>query len=184
MAAISSTEQEVLAIEKRGWQRQTSRLRASPTSEQQEKTCDRCGRMHKPRNCPAFNVECRKCGKRNPFAAVCRSASDVAPIDTESMGVDACYDPQSMVFCVCVLCVFSVCCAAVVSDPHRWRESSQPNQHLCMTPPFHNPVHLVPVINHPSTSIYCAILCLFERGDSLCVLVSILLCCVGKAHLC
>jgi len=35
------------------------------------------------------------------------------------------------------------------------------HQHLYMAPPLHNLVHLVPVIHHPSTSIYSAILCLF-----------------------
>ena len=93
------------------------------------------------------------------------------------------------VFCVCFLrvfsvCVFCVCCAAVLSDSHRWRKSSQPNQHLCMTPPLHNPVHLVLVVNHPSTSLYCTILCLFGRGISLCFLVSILLCCVWVRPTC
>lgn len=80
-------EQAVLAVEQR--QRQTPPPKARAVRAAVERSCDRCGKSHRPRNCPAFNVECRKCGKKNHFAAVCRSAAEVAPVDTESIGVDA-----------------------------------------------------------------------------------------------
>ena len=39
------------------------------------KSCVYCGLDHKPRKCPAFGQKCRKCGKLNHFAQVCRSSA-------------------------------------------------------------------------------------------------------------
>ena len=38
--------------------------------------CRRCGRRHKARNCAAYGETCRKCGKPNHFARMCRSTAD------------------------------------------------------------------------------------------------------------
>ncbi|CAK8680978.1 unnamed protein product [Clavelina lepadiformis] len=47
--------------------------------------CRYCGTQHEPRQCPAFSKICRNCGKRNHFAAVCRSQPrQVHDIDTQS----------------------------------------------------------------------------------------------------
>lgn len=35
--------------------------------------CKRCGLTHGPRRCPAFNKECKKCGRRGHFESMCRS---------------------------------------------------------------------------------------------------------------
>ena len=36
--------------------------------------CGRCGRRHtQPQHCPAIGADCHKCGRKNPFARVCRS---------------------------------------------------------------------------------------------------------------
>lgn len=34
--------------------------------------CSRCGTMHEPRQCPAYNKQCHQCGILGHFAAVCR----------------------------------------------------------------------------------------------------------------
>ena len=36
-------------------------------------SCQRCGRKHEKEKCPAYGEKCRKCGKPNHFAIVCRS---------------------------------------------------------------------------------------------------------------
>ncbi|GFT48421.1 retrovirus-related Pol polyprotein from transposon 297 [Nephila pilipes] len=33
--------------------------------------CKKCGRRHKPRDCPAFDKNCTKCNKKNHFVAKC-----------------------------------------------------------------------------------------------------------------
>ena len=35
------------------------------------KKCQYCGRIHKPKNCPAFGQECRRCKKKNHWANCC-----------------------------------------------------------------------------------------------------------------
>ena len=35
--------------------------------------CGRCGFVRRQGRCPAFGKNCNKCGKKNHFAAVCRS---------------------------------------------------------------------------------------------------------------
>ena len=35
--------------------------------------CKRCGRVHPPKTCPAFDKTCNKCQKKGHFAALCRS---------------------------------------------------------------------------------------------------------------
>lgn len=42
----------------------------------QMQSCGRCGRQHKPRNCPAYNAHCNACGKKNHFSAVCKSSKE------------------------------------------------------------------------------------------------------------
>ena len=42
--------------------------------------CRNCGTFkHQPRQCPAYDKTCYKCGKRNHFAAVCRSILSTRP---------------------------------------------------------------------------------------------------------
>ncbi|CAL1296652.1 unnamed protein product [Larinioides sclopetarius] len=41
----------------------------------QEYECKKCGRKHKPRECPAFGKICTKCKKKNHFAAKCFQSS-------------------------------------------------------------------------------------------------------------
>ncbi|CAH1232986.1 RTL1 [Branchiostoma lanceolatum] len=50
--------------------------RGKPKYTRPTNTCVRCGKGHNTADkCPANGKECRKCGKRNHFAAVCRSKS-------------------------------------------------------------------------------------------------------------
>jgi hypothetical protein len=41
-------------------------------SQREINNCTRCGRNHKINECPAFEKECRKCGKLNHFANMCK----------------------------------------------------------------------------------------------------------------
>ena len=41
--------------------------------------CRNCGFKHQPRQCSAYTKTCYKCGKRNHFAAVCRSILNTRP---------------------------------------------------------------------------------------------------------
>lgn len=36
-------------------------------------TCQKCGRKHEPRQCPAYGAVCHKCRKNNHFSKVCRT---------------------------------------------------------------------------------------------------------------
>ena len=46
----------------------------SQNKQVQKLYCDRCGNWHtKQQVCPALGAECRKCGRRNHFAKVCRT---------------------------------------------------------------------------------------------------------------
>lgn len=38
------------------------------------KPCSNCGRVHKKRQCPAYNSNCDECGKKGHWASVCRSS--------------------------------------------------------------------------------------------------------------
>ena len=38
-------------------------------------SCSYCGLKHQPRRCPAYGKLCNKCGKKNHFMSVCRSAT-------------------------------------------------------------------------------------------------------------
>ena len=56
------------------------RRRQPPPQQQQKRydnnyinNCSRCGQQHRPRQCPAYNKICAKCGIRNHFAVMCRS---------------------------------------------------------------------------------------------------------------
>ncbi|XP_055837326.1 uncharacterized protein LOC129905782 [Episyrphus balteatus] len=40
----------------------------------QNQTCNKCGRLHDPRRCPAYGDECNNCGKLNHWAKKCRSS--------------------------------------------------------------------------------------------------------------
>lgn len=37
----------------------------------EEEECERCGRQHPPRRCPAFRSECRNCGKQGHWMKMC-----------------------------------------------------------------------------------------------------------------
>lgn len=37
------------------------------------KQCSHCNRWHRPRECPAYNMQCHKCNKLRHFAAACQS---------------------------------------------------------------------------------------------------------------
>ena len=38
--------------------------------------CNKCGRTHEPRQCPAYGAVCHKCNKRNHFAKMCAKPAD------------------------------------------------------------------------------------------------------------
>ena len=41
-----------------------------------EKPCDKCGRLHPMRNCPAFGKTCNNCGKLKHFSKMCRGGKN------------------------------------------------------------------------------------------------------------
>ena len=53
------------------------KLEATGTSQRvkytKQDSCQRCGRKHDKGKCPAYGEKCRKCGKLNHFAIVCKS---------------------------------------------------------------------------------------------------------------
>ena len=51
----------------------TCNCSANITKAEPQQTCSRCGLTHANQQCPAFGMDCRKCGKANHFARMCRS---------------------------------------------------------------------------------------------------------------
>ena len=47
--------------------------------------CSRCGRSHKPRQCPAYGQRCKKCQGFNHFASVCRKGSSAHLVEEENV---------------------------------------------------------------------------------------------------
>ncbi|CAK8679113.1 unnamed protein product [Clavelina lepadiformis] len=65
--------------------KRTSHYTRPPPTRSTPLNCRYCGTQHEPRQCPAFSKICRNCGKRNHFAAVCRSQpKQVHDIETQS----------------------------------------------------------------------------------------------------
>ena len=48
--------------------------------------CNKCGKYHAPRRCPAYNTKCRKCGRVGHWAISCRSSEDKAKVNMVSEG--------------------------------------------------------------------------------------------------
>lgn len=76
---------EVSAARNDMWtrERQVDPVKARPRGAEQpaEFKCQRCGRVHGPRKCPAFGRMCRKCGGKNHFAVRCKTAKQVAEVE-------------------------------------------------------------------------------------------------------
>uniref|UniRef100_A0A8C1X2E4 Gypsy retrotransposon integrase-like protein 1 n=1 Tax=Cyprinus carpio TaxID=7962 RepID=A0A8C1X2E4_CYPCA len=95
--AASSETQFVHAVTKNGqqpkWRSNKPAVHKQMTAPTRahSKNCGKCGRIHMPRQCPAYNEVCKKCGKKNHFALVCKSKPkmDALDIDTEISGIDA-----------------------------------------------------------------------------------------------
>lgn len=51
-----------------------------------QKTCGKCGKSHKPRECPAFGKTCHKCGKPNHFSSKCNKQNIQYIQDSSSVG--------------------------------------------------------------------------------------------------
>lgn len=84
MSPVNVTEQ-VDAVQSREPPKQSKRADTNPSRmHAKDQSCGRCGRQHKPRNCPAYNAHCNACGKKNHFSAVCKSSKVVAPLDIDS----------------------------------------------------------------------------------------------------
>ena len=61
-----------------------SRGRGQPRQQQRQQlrydtsaSCSKCGRMHAPRQCPAYGQTCRLCSKLHHYARMCRSGKQV-----------------------------------------------------------------------------------------------------------
>ena len=54
------------------------------------KKCKFCGRIHKPRECPAYGQECRKCKKKNHWASCCytRKVHEASAEPTEDFVIE------------------------------------------------------------------------------------------------
>ena len=57
-----------------------------------QNSCSRCGRQHGKANCPAYGAKCRKCGKQNHFAIVCRSGPPRLPDENNKKQGDNSHD--------------------------------------------------------------------------------------------
>lgn len=77
------------------WQQGRKLQHRSENKKSKEKMCRKCGKSHPPRQCPAFGVSCRKCGKLNHYAKMCepsyalhnKTVHDLSPeIDTLFIG--------------------------------------------------------------------------------------------------
>ena len=56
--------------------------------------CDKCGLIHKPKECPAFGKRCYRCGKDNHYARLCRKTSKkVDEIEYQGDYSDIQFDP-------------------------------------------------------------------------------------------
>ena len=74
----------------RGRGGQTNRGRQQHTSNE---SCERCGRIHAPRRCPAYYKNCRACGARGHFDNMCRSVNrSVNAMTHEFVPNDSYYD--------------------------------------------------------------------------------------------
>lgn len=51
---------------------------SQPNSAKHEAVCQRCGYSHRYKNCPAFDKECRQCGKKGHFAVKCKNAEKLS----------------------------------------------------------------------------------------------------------
>lgn len=95
MDALSHNSKS-LAHRKKSFQRR-SYSQPQPTSSK-PKQCGKCGKTpkHSWTECPAKDVECRKCQKRGHFAAVCRSAQKMDAIEVDEAAYLGAVDyPQS-----------------------------------------------------------------------------------------
>lgn len=69
--------------------------RYEKTSQQQKANADsfmykKCGKLHLPRQCPAFGATCHACGKHNHFATMCKSEQKEAqPKHKRNVTVDS-----------------------------------------------------------------------------------------------
>ncbi|GFO49454.1 Gag-protease-like protein [Plakobranchus ocellatus] len=45
-----------------------------PTAHSNQNNCSRCGTVHQPRSCPAFESQCSKCKKKGHWARMCKSS--------------------------------------------------------------------------------------------------------------
>lgn len=62
------------AVLKIAMRKQRSTDKSKSVSESHSQSCQKCGGIHAKRQCPAFGKACKKCGKSNHFAKVCRSS--------------------------------------------------------------------------------------------------------------
>ena len=98
LKTIEAKQDDVHAVKKRSTHRtsQTQRTqdrdykrRSEPTTERRPTRrntpeCGRCGYSHtRQKTCPAMGQECRKCGKRNHFASVCRGKEKIHTIQDD-----------------------------------------------------------------------------------------------------
>ena len=56
----------------RGKMQHTARA-ATTTTMNNQKKCKYCGKQHLPKQCPAFDQTCKKCGKKNHRVNYCNS---------------------------------------------------------------------------------------------------------------
>uniref|UniRef100_A0A6P7F7S7 Uncharacterized protein LOC114325817 n=1 Tax=Diabrotica virgifera virgifera TaxID=50390 RepID=A0A6P7F7S7_DIAVI len=64
--------ESINVIEKRTNEKKSNHALNSTNVSPGKFKCTRCTRIHSPRECPAFNLKCEKCGKLNHFAVACR----------------------------------------------------------------------------------------------------------------
>lgn len=98
--AAQSTE--IAANQKRVWQSPEAKAVEAISKEKvsskdktpnQKRACYKCKRWHEPKKCPAYGQRCRKCGRKNHFAAACRTKKMVDDVEeTRSNSSNAQYE--------------------------------------------------------------------------------------------
>ena len=72
-------------------------IRSTAKKQIDKPACNRCGYRHTPnQTCPAYGAECRKCGRKNHFAKVCRSKTSLSSLN--AIVQDDCDNPSKDMF--------------------------------------------------------------------------------------
>ena len=66
------------------WRSSTRNMQQQYSSRFQDSACSRCGRIHRPQECPAYGKTCRNFGGKNHFESVCKFEQKVNLVENEA----------------------------------------------------------------------------------------------------